>query len=326
MDGDLSRDLKLRTARALTPSVFHEDWWLQATTDGHYQEATVRAEGRIVGRLPFVCARLAAGHIECGMPELTLFLGPAIDAGCGAPVNRRLRHDGILRDLLAALPATSGFCQMLHRETADTLVFDDEGYRTVVRFSYEVRPGPVPALWAGMRGRTRNAIRRAEERMRCCDLQDPDEFLALYDRHLEERGLVNRYRRIVPLCRAALLRDRLRILATVDGSGRTVAAIAYVWDERAAYYLLATRSLFAGKGAVALLVWRAIQDAAGRGLAFDFAGIDTPGTMIFASGFGGQVVPRYMVARYSLGHRIVGGLRQRLGFSGVQPGPFLLVA
>ncbi len=282
----------------LTPTVFHESWWLTAASGGDYGEVSVSAGGRIVGRLPYFLHRMPAFCQLCTMPNLTHFLGPAIDAGEGAPANRALKHDGILRELLSRLPPHTGFYQKLHRSIVDTLVFQDLGYRTTVQFTYEIAPGAPADIWAGMRDKTRNVIRRAEEKYAVVTLHDPAEFSAIYDRNLVARGMSNYYHRIVPVCAASLQRDAGRIIAARDKQGRVAAAIFYVWDERTAYYLLSTRNDIASNSAVSLLIWHAIQDTLNRGLLFDFDGVATPGSRLFYTGFGGQVAPRYIVSRY----------------------------
>jgi hypothetical protein len=292
----------------LTPTVFHEDWWLNAATGGNYQEVTVSSGGRIVGRLPFAMFHMPAGCALCGMPELTHFLGPAIDAGPGAPANRALKHDKILRDLLAQLPRHSGFYQKLHKDIGDTLAFQDAGYRTTVQFTYEIAPAPAATIWAAMRDKARNVIRRAKEQYTVIELSEPTVFAALYQHNLDARGMANYYHRISEVCGAAIAHNAGRILAARDATGEIVAAIFYVWDTRAAYYLLTTRSSAAANNAVSLLIWNAIQDSAARNLVFDFDGVGTAGSRVFYTGFGGQVSPRYIVSRYDFIHRVAGRL------------------
>ena len=296
----------------LTPTVFHESWWLTAASGGDYAEVTVYSGGGIVGRLPYATLRMRLGCALSTMPNLTHFLGPAIDPGQGTPANRALKHDGILRELLSRLPRSSGFYHKLHRDTVDTLVFQDAGYRTTVQFTYEITPAPAADIWAGMRDKTRNVIRRAEEQYTVETLHDPVEFAAVYERNLQDRGLSNYYHRIVPVCAAALQRGAGRIVAARDGKGRMAAAIFYVWDARAAYYLLSTRSDNAANSAVSLLLWHAIQDIVERGLIFDFDGVATPGSRLFYTGFGGQIAPRYIVSRYTARHLMTGRLMSPL--------------
>ncbi len=301
----------------LVPTVFHEPWWLRAATGGEFEQATVSANGRVVGRFPFVLRRMVSGHALCGMPELVHFLGPAIDAGAGNAANRALKHDGILRQLLAGMPAASGYCHTLHRETNDTLVFQENGFATSVQYTYEIAPDAEETIWFAMRDKTRNVIRRAADAYTVAELPDPKRFTELYLKNLHARGKDNHYPRIEEVCDAALLHGRGRIVAALDNDGVPRAAIFYAWDARSAYYILTTRSEQAGNGAVALLLWHAIRESAAHGRIFDFDGVASVGSRLFYTGFGGRVVPRYIVTRYSAGHRLARWVRHP--FCGMTP-------
>ena len=43
----------VRLSSPIIPTVFHEDWWLDAATDGNFSVVEVMSGGRTVGRLPF---------------------------------------------------------------------------------------------------------------------------------------------------------------------------------------------------------------------------------------------------------------------------------
>lgn len=293
----------------LHPTVFHEPWWLAAATDGNYRALTVTRGGRIVGSFPFVETRLGLGARVCGMAPLTHVLGPGIDPGDGAMPNRRLKGDGILRELLGALGTFDGFHIKMHRGIEDTLIFQENGYRTPVQFTYELAPATETQLWRGMRDKTRNAIRQAMRVLDVRELSDPARFDWFYTENLKDRDDTNRYRHIAAVCRASLAHGQGRILRAEDNQGRMVAAIFYAWDHATAYYLLSTRAVGAANGAISLLIWHAVSDAAGRGLVFDFDGVATPGSRLFYTGFGGAPAPRYIVSRFSLRHRVMNRLR-----------------
>ena len=87
----------------LTPTVFHEDWWLNAATNGAYEVAEVSNGGKVVGRLPYFRMR-KLGMTWGALPALTHFLGPAVDEGVGN-ANRRFVHRlEITRELIHKLP------------------------------------------------------------------------------------------------------------------------------------------------------------------------------------------------------------------------------
>jgi hypothetical protein len=298
----------------LAPTIFHQPWWLATVTGGIYGEAHVSLGGRTVGRFPYVMARVLGGHAVCGMPVLTHFLGPAIDEGQGAACNRILRRAQITRDLLRQVPKSSGFWQKLHCGTPDTLAYQEQGYETSVQFTFEVAPAAATTLWQAMRDKTRNVIRRAEEQHMVQSLDDFDAFAALYIGNLARNRQRSYYaaKLIADICAAAKAHGQGRVIGARTAGGQIAAAIFYIWDARSAYYLLSTRKREATNGAVSLLIWHAMQDIAARGLIFDFEGVSTSGSALFFTGFGGLVAPRYVVSRFSLGHRIAGRLANPL--------------
>jgi hypothetical protein len=305
--GDLLQTtLDAPVADPLVPTVFHNRWWLEAASDGDYQEAEVRSDGRVIARLPYVIQRRYGGHRLCTMPELTHFLGPAIDTGRVGAANRGLRQFQITKDLLAAIAPASGFYHKLHRGIDDTLAFEDAGCTTTVQFTYEIAPRPEAELWQSMRDKTRNVIRRARERWQVITLDDPAAFAVLYETNLRRRGLVNHQRRIQAVCAAALTHDKGRILAVANNSGSLLGAIFIARDHQSAYYLLASRTPGSDNGVMSLLVWHAMRDAAASGLIFDFDGLGTPGSRVFYTGFGGRITPRFIASRYSFSHRAAG--------------------
>ncbi len=293
----------------LAPTVFHQPWWLNAVTGGDYAEAVVTQGGRRVGWFPYMLSNILAGHRLCGMPVLTHFLGPAIDEGRGAACNRVLRRAQITRELVAQLPHTSGFWQVMHRGTADTLVYQEMGYDISVQFTFEVAPDEPDVLWGNLRDKARNVIRRAEEQHHVSEL-DASAFGAVYNDNLARGGTASRYSPALleRACQAAISRGQGRIIAAENTAGQIAAAIFYVWDAQAAYYLLSTRRPDSGNGAVSLLLWQAMQDVAARGVIFDFEGVVTSGSALFFAGFGGVIKPRYVVSRFSFAHRVAGRL------------------
>ena len=293
----------------LAPTVFHQTWWLNAVTGGDYAEAVVVQGGRRVGWFPYVVSDILAGHKLCGMPTLTHFLGPAIEEGRGAACNKVLRRAQVTRELLAQMPRTSGFWHVMHRGTADTLAYQELGYESTVQFTFEVAPDKPSVLWANMRDKARNVIRRADEQHQVCEL-DASAFGAVYNDNLARGGNASRYSPALleRVCQAAIARGQGRIIAAENAAGQIAAAIFYVWDAGVAYYLLSTRRPDSGNGAVSLLLWQAMQDVAARGLIFDFEGVITSGGALFFTGFGGVIKPRYVVSRFSFAHRVAGRL------------------
>jgi hypothetical protein len=278
---------------------------MEAATQGQWEEVTVSLGGRTVGRLPFR-RKQRLGMTACEMPDLVHFLGPAIDEGTGGPGTRALRREQITRDLIQALPWSDHFSQRFHGGVPDTLPFLHAGYQTTVGFTIELAPAPEEALWRRLRDKTRNVIRRAQEQTQLVDL-GPDEFTSFYQANLEVRGRVNHMfspAAGIAMFKAALERQRGRILGAKTKSGTVSAAIFYVWDDRASHYLLTTRTPDAHNGCVSRLIWEAVRESAARSRIFDFGGVGSRGASLLYSGFGGEIRPRYQVNRTSFRYAV----------------------
>lgn len=303
-DGDAAID-------PLVPTIFHEPWWLQLVSRGACEEVEVRRHGQVVGRLPYWIARRRLLRTSV-MPELTHALGPAVDEGSGSINTRTLRRLDIVKELIAQLPKLSLFSQVCHRGIADVLAFQACGFDTSVHFSSEIAPAPEAQLWAAMRDKTRNVIRRAEERERVEELHDAELFRHFYADNLAGRSCPSYFDLdlIAPLFEACRARSQGRMLMCRDDRGRPVAAVFYVWDRATLWYFLSTRDPAAGdNGAVSLLVWEAIREAARRGLVFDFDGVSSEGSARFFAGFGGRIAPRYAVRRATSGYELARRLK-----------------
>lgn len=294
----------------LIPTVFHQPWWLEAASAGRYQEVEVRSGGKAVARLPYIEERRFHTYRLCIAPELTHFLGPAIDTGPGSPATRSLKHFHLTEEILAQLHSFDGFHQHMHRDVPDTLAFESAGYSTTVKFTHEIPPRPLLETWGALRDKTRNVIRRAQERWAVTELADPLAFSELYNANLGKRGEVNIYTRIPAVCTAAMAKGQGRILSVTE-KGLTLGAVFLVWDQTAAYYLLSTRSPEANNGVISLLLWEAIRLATESGLTFDFDGVGTLGSRLFFTGFGGQIKPRYVVYKNRLSLRGLNEIHRR---------------
>lgn len=286
---------------AIIPTIFHEEWWLDAATNGNFSIVEVMSGGRTVGRLPFTVTN-RFGLQGIWTPPLTHFLGPGVDAGEGSMKSSFLRRLDITRELIAKLPKTSWQCIRCHRGTKDVIAFQEGGFKTYTQFSHEIEPCPIDQLWRQMRAKTRNVIRRATEQFMIKEIADPDEFVSLYVQHLSSRRMNNTLdleaaRR---LANAVLERRRGRILAARNRHGDAVAVNFCTWDSHTSYYVACARGDNAGNGASSLLLWDAIQHAARNGLIFDLAGIGTRGSILHYAGFGAAVSTRFVAIRASL--------------------------
>ncbi len=294
----------------LAPTIFHQTWWLETATGGRYGEVESRDDGRVVGRMPYFLDRRFGITLSL-MPPLTHFLGPAVDDGKGSVNTRFLQRLAITQDLIQHLPRVAYFSQKLHRGVSDILAFQSEGYDSAVQFTHEIAPQPEAAVWSGLRHKTRNKVRNAENDFIIEAMDDPDRFIRFYADNLAARNLQSDIK--LPICRAliagCLTRDCGRIYAARRQDGSLAAAAFCAWDQRSAYYLMSTRSPDSGNNIATLLLWSAIRDAMARGLIFDFDGVPSAGAVIFYASFGATIQPRYIVSTSDKFLRVANTLR-----------------
>ncbi|MGE4482486.1 GNAT family N-acetyltransferase [Acidocella sp.] len=287
-----------------SPTIFHEPWWLRLASGEAYSEVTVESGGRLAGRLPFISRRRFGLLKTIHMPSLTHYLGPALAPEYERPgAVKSFKSIEIHMQLLTQLPKAMHIWFRLHPAIATTLAFDRAGFSNLAQWTVEIPPAAPTELWKRMRDKTRNAIRRASEVMQAETLNDSAFFFDFYNDCLRDTGRQNSYdkeclKRLIP---EALSRGRGRVLAAREADGTPQAAIFTVWDARREYYFMSARRPKAHFGAVSLLLWSALQEAAAQGRVFDMDGIHVVDgqcpNLLLLSGFGGNFSPRYCVSR-----------------------------
>jgi hypothetical protein len=305
---------RLPLADPLVPTLFHEDWWLDVASGGRWREVEVRLDHTRVGRLPFLATR-HCGWTALGMPPLTHLLGPAVDEGSGNASTRMARRLRLQRALIDQLPRSANFRQTLHYANPDAIAFQAAGFIARVQFTYEIAPADERTLWQGLAGNTSKIIRKSQNEEKQEDWPEPEAFAAFFAANLEAKGATNFYQNavIARVCGEALARGRGRIIAARNAGGGRAGAIFVAWDQRAMYYLMASRDPATSRaGTVGALIWEAIRHAATHGLRFDFDGVASAGAARFYAGFGGQVRPRFVVIREGGLFRFAQCVRRRL--------------
>jgi hypothetical protein len=303
-----------------TGFLFHEPWWLAAVTGGRYEEVVVEQGGHVVGRLPFVTSRRGPFRVA-RMPPFTHVLGPLVDTGVGKSQTRLNHRLSITRGLIDKLPRIALFEQHIDPSaddgfaSADGLAFQDRGFSVSPQYTFEIDClKKVDALWAEMHFKTRQHIRRAEEKYTVRSVDDPAVFADVYLSNLRAMGRQTRIRfnnfpTLFAECRA---RGCGEIIGAFLPDGSAVSMVYLVWSSTKMYYLLSTRGPNPDdNGSVNLLLWSAMKLANERGLVFDLDGVYTSGSARFLSGFGGSIKTRLVVRRGSAMFDAMQGLKLR---------------
>ncbi|MDX2202727.1 MAG: GNAT family N-acetyltransferase [Hyphomicrobiaceae bacterium] len=287
-------------------SIFHETWWLDAIAPGRWRQIDCVQGGRTTGSLPFV--EIIEGGLKiCAMPPATHVLGPTVADPPGKTEASGRARRATIRRLLGHLDGHDHVEMVLDTGFADLTPFLHAGF--------EVKPDPtflldcrqpLEALWAGLRDKTRNVIRRAREQLTVGEERDIARFARYYEDNLAGD---DSYFDIAASCAAiaaAHTRQQARILAARDVAGVAHAMTVFLWDERKVYYFHSSRiGARAHIGAVSLLVWSGIELAHSLGLGFDFdGGLLKPSRYKFLASFGGEIANRYEVTRSNRIYRI----------------------
>lgn len=274
-------------APASAELLFHEPWWLAAATQGRFQEVMVKSGDRVVGRLPFVVTR-KMGFTALRMPPFTHLLGPAVDAGSGKAQTQLLRRLSVVRELLDQLPPFDFFKQAFRVMSADGLAFQDRGFQISPQYTFQIDcRHPLEQIWQDMQSKTRQHIRRAEEKFSIDVVEDPCAFVRFYAANLRKYGRTSHidFTSFGTLFDESRKRDSGEILSANWPDGTPTAMVYLVWGHGTMYYLLSTRAADAGdNGSVNLLIWSAIKRAHSRSLVFDLDGVSSSGTARFLSG------------------------------------------
>ena len=262
--------------------------------------------GRAAGYLRFV-ERREGGMTICEMPQITRFLGPVLSAPSGKREARSRTGYSIITEILEQLAGYDHVEMTLDTECSDLVPFLASG------FDVKVHPTilldckrPRDELWAGLRDKTKNVIRRARECLTVRDTDDIDQFIHCYRTNLDGAEPHFDFSLLAPAFAAARARDRCKIVTAVDSDGVPHAQVFFIWDDKYVYYFLSTRDKgVAHLGAVSLLVWTGIELAHSSGRYFDFdGGITDDAGYKFKVAFGGEMANRFDVVRSTSHYRI----------------------
>ena len=314
----VSRDIGGIPLSVSKSPVYMQRWFTDiAEQHDDTRKIVVAEEGKVAGSLVIVLGRNSLGMKQAYNLPWARVCGPNIPEGIG-----KIKKAQITRQLIKQLPTDVSYFLTLSNEF-DYRLFLSEGFQPALEENYTVAPEQSPLLHASFSKMTRRHIRQAQEHL-IVSTTTPHAFMQAYAADLFRR----RRRPYAPLTIAhdileeGLRRGQARIFtANRRDTGEVDAAVACLWDDTNYYYWMTTRRVQADgenrphQGAVKLLLWSAIQDAAARGLTFDFDGVPSGfspkenGVTRLYAGMGGQRSIRYRVKRETRLEQLLGRLR-----------------
>jgi len=306
-------------------TIFQQPWWLEATAPGAWGAVEIVENGRIVARHPYALYR-RLGMARLSMPPLTQTLGPWIAPAQGRPEALLSREHALLGELLAKLPRHDLYSQAFHHSLTNWLPFYWRGFTQTTRYTYLLDLSqPGEKIWAGMRDKTRNTVRKAERTGITVAASDDVDLLAwLCERTLERHGVVvSELRSLVRrVDEAARRRGASRLLVARGSDGVPHCAVYCIHDRQACYNLLqGADPAFRSSGAAALAVWQAVRYAAGVSATFDFEGSMLRPVEHFVRSFAARQTPYFYVRRESRRLKLLSLGRELLRLAAPAPAP-----
>jgi hypothetical protein len=288
-------------ARSPQGSLFCASWWLDAVAGDSWRANALEANGTIVAAWPTVVRKTRFGELHGGAP-LTPFLGPLFRPSGGSEIRRRANEIKHIELLLALIEPCA------HIEARCNPSFDYwtplswHGFTQTTRYTWRLLDlDDVDAVFQGMRENVRREIRKAQKQGITVDAGSLADLEEVHRETVARQGLAASARVSREALRriedAAAPRGARTILVARDAAGRVQASGYFVYDERYVYYLLGgSHGDYRTSGSPSLLMWRAIELAAERGLGFDFEGSMVRSVERFFRSFGGRPAP-YSVVR-----------------------------
>ena len=281
-------------------AIFQQPWWLDAVAPGRWGEVTCEHGGRIVARLPYV-VRGGRGLRMLTQSSLTHTLGPWIEPSSAKPSRALAREHELLAELEAALPPAQAFLQQFSPLMFNALPFHWAGYRLEVRYTSRLHDlSSSDALWEGLRDNVRREIRKARKRLEVVDDLGVGQFYDVLSMTYARQQIPTPHSlaELERLEDACARRGAGAMLFARDDAGQVHAVAWTVWDQHAAYYLLAGADpRLRASGASSLLMWEAITRSRAVTDVFDFQGSMLQPVERFFRAFGGRQSPYLSVTR-----------------------------
>ncbi len=281
-----------------------QPWWLDLVCgpEGWDVAVSLDEDGQAIGAMPFGTLGWK-GLPLIRMPLFTAFHHIWLrDLGSDRSVRQYHWEYKTLAELVSRIPAKWVVDQLYAPPFSNGLPFFWAGFRIQTRYTYQLQTQlPAEEMWKEMEAATRNQIRKAKPQVQVRRDGTPEQLYELLRLLYEKQG------KRVPFALAELQnidaalssREMRTIYLATDDQGWVHAACYVVWDQGRAYGLLSgAHPEFRKSGALYLVLWRALKDAAKREALFDFEGSMLPRIERVFRSFGAKRVPYLRMVRY----------------------------
>lgn len=296
------------TADALTGTVFHQKWMLDAASAGRWEQIELTRDGVCIARMPYIRIR-RLGLTRVMMPSYIRVLGPILNLPHHSKAVMRLHSEvKIILDLMQKLPNHTFFRQSLSPEFDYSAAFVMAGWNVHLDYTFRIAPdlGESTVL-NNMHQRARSDVKNSLRTTGVRQHNDLELFIALAKQQAASLNTTSyhRFDVIKRIFIEAEARNQAKILTVSSESEPNLGTAIVLFDERVLYFWVAARRVQAGNRAYTRLIWEAFLLAKAKNLIFDLDGFYSDLAGNYLASFGATPVPRPWVNYYGLGHRII---------------------
>lgn len=298
--------------------VFHQPWWLDAVCgkDNWHAAMVLGKSGELLGLCTYFVRRKWGLSVIVN-PPFTPYLGVWLNPEFvpKKQVSKYNHEIQILKALAEQLPTVAWY-SLVHPPAFDNwLPFYWKGYRCSPRYTYLFEAAKLDDIYSNLASAVRNKIKLAQSNLVVEKSTDLNKFMLVYENTL----LRNRFYSNIETKKFQDLSDTIfrnnsgEILMAIDRDAQPVAGVFLLSDTQTVYlWQMGYRKMApSNKGAVQLLIYKAIQLAMETGRAFNFEGSMLPHIEPVFRAFGGRRVPVYHIFKAS--NRLIYALKELLG-------------
>lgn len=284
--------------------VYLQDWWLDAVCGKSSWDVRLSFDNaqRINGVLALYRKRWLGIADILTTPPLTGFSGIWLRLPEKLKLHSRYSlTQQICTELVRQLPKAAFFQQKYHYSLQDWLPFHRAGFRQTTLYTYVIEDLSNPKqLYKQMKGSVRTDIRKAEKQVQISTGDDVSAYYELCHKSFSAKGMKIPYSiDLLSRVDAALAARGARTIYFAKDEYQRIHAACYIIRDRDTAYYLGGGSdpALRQSGAVALLLWTAIQDSAKSVKQFDFEGSMTPELEYLFRSFGGTQKPYFRIVK-----------------------------
>jgi hypothetical protein len=283
-------------------SVFEQPWWLDIVAAGKWNEAVVKAEDKVIARLPYVISK---GVIT--LPYYTQTLGIWMDESVRAfkkGNDQYYQQKKIISILLEQLPTNKRIDFIFNCANDYILPFRWEGFNIEPTFSYRITElKSMEEIGGNFSKSIQRDINKAQRNFILDDSVDSvEEFIELqnmtYSRQKRRNPIDNNFTRNV--IKKAIAFEHGKLLIARDKRGIAHAGSFVLYDKNVCYHLLSGQDTrFGNDCAMPFLLHNEIAFALKNSRIFDFEGSMVEEIEQVYRRYGGKQVINWHVSKQS---------------------------